>query len=175
MPVYQDILKEWHEFYLLIGTAAAALIALLFVAASIGAGFMPPERAAARRTYMSPVIFHFTSILFISLVVLVPTHPRASHGLLVALNGVVGAAASTAISVRLLRFSGVDWFDHLGYAVAPIVAYVGVLAGALAIFRDLAIGADILAAALVVLLIANIRNAWDLALTMASRRNGSPQ
>jgi hypothetical protein len=175
MPVYQDILKDWHEFYLLIGTAAAALIALLFVAASIGAGFMPPERASARRTYMSPVIFHFTSILFLSLVVLVPSHPRESHSLLIALNGVVGAAASTAVSVRLLRYSSVDWFDHLGYAVGPIVAYGGALASAVALFRGLTIGADILAVALAVLLISNIRNAWDLALTLASRRNGGPQ
>ena len=58
-----DIFKDWHEFYLLAGTAAAALIALLFVAASIGAGVMSPERASAIRIYMSPVIFHFTSHL----------------------------------------------------------------------------------------------------------------
>ena len=31
------MLAEWHEFYALLGTAAAALVALLFVAASIGA------------------------------------------------------------------------------------------------------------------------------------------
>jgi hypothetical protein len=30
------MLKDWHEFYLLVGTAAATLIGLLFVAASIG-------------------------------------------------------------------------------------------------------------------------------------------
>jgi hypothetical protein len=119
MPASQDILKDWHEFYLLIGTAAAALIALLFVAASIGAGFMPPDHARARRTYMSPVIFHFTSILSTSLVVLVPSHPRESHSLLIALNGIVGAAASTVISARLFTFSRVDWFDHLGYGLLP--------------------------------------------------------
>jgi hypothetical protein len=32
------MLDGWHEFYTLLGTAAAALVALLFVAASIGAG-----------------------------------------------------------------------------------------------------------------------------------------
>jgi len=42
-------------------TVAAALIALLFVAASIGVGVMSPERASATRIYMSPVIFHFTN------------------------------------------------------------------------------------------------------------------
>ncbi len=30
-----DMLAPWHEFYSLLGTAAAALIALLFVAVSI--------------------------------------------------------------------------------------------------------------------------------------------
>jgi hypothetical protein len=40
-------LEHWHEFYLLVGTAASAFIALLFVAASIGAGIMTAERTIA--------------------------------------------------------------------------------------------------------------------------------
>jgi predicted neutral ceramidase superfamily lipid hydrolase len=173
MPQSQDLLKDWHEFYLLIGTAAAALIALLFVAASIGAGFMPPNRAHARRTYMSPVIFHFSSILFVSLVVLVQSHPRESHSLLIALNAVVGIVASIIICARLMRYSGVDWFDHIGYGTAPIVSYAAVLSAAVMLVLDSTVAPDILAAALIVLLIANIHNAWDLALTLASRRLGS--
>ena len=34
-----DALKEWHDFYLLVGTAGATLLALLFVAVSLGAVF----------------------------------------------------------------------------------------------------------------------------------------
>ena len=34
------MLAPWHEFYELLGTAAAALVALLFVAASIGASVL---------------------------------------------------------------------------------------------------------------------------------------
>ena len=30
-----DALKEWHDFYLLVGTAGATLLALLFVAVSL--------------------------------------------------------------------------------------------------------------------------------------------
>jgi len=41
------MLNEWHEFYTLLGTAAAALVALLFVAASIASGFLNPARAGA--------------------------------------------------------------------------------------------------------------------------------
>ena len=62
----------WHDFYMLLGTASAALVALLFVAVSIGASFITPERSTATRTFMSPVVFHFSTLLLLSLVALVP-------------------------------------------------------------------------------------------------------
>ena len=57
-----DALKEWHDFYLLVGTAGATLLALLFVAVSLGTGFLTEERQEATRTFMSPVVIHFTSV-----------------------------------------------------------------------------------------------------------------
>ncbi len=36
------MLSSWHEFYGLLSTAAAALVALLFVAVSIGTGVLTP-------------------------------------------------------------------------------------------------------------------------------------
>lgn len=53
-----ELLQHWHEFYLLVGTAAAALVALLFVAASIGAGILTKHPGRPTRTYMSPIAFH---------------------------------------------------------------------------------------------------------------------
>jgi hypothetical protein len=54
------MLADWHEFYALLGTAAAALVALLFVAVSIGTSVLTPEPESRRNTstYMSPVVFH---------------------------------------------------------------------------------------------------------------------
>ena len=63
---------EWHEFYVLLGTAAAALVALLFVAASIGVGFFTDERAAGTRTFISPIVAHFAAILLFSMLALIP-------------------------------------------------------------------------------------------------------
>jgi hypothetical protein len=172
-----DVLKNWHEFYLLIGTAAATLIALLFVAASIGAGVMAPERASATRIYMSPVIFHFSSTLLISLIVLVPSRPREIHALLVALNALVGAAASIVICTRVFLgsrvASEVDWIDRVAYGVSPTLAYVGALVAGVLLFINSTLAPDLLAAAVLVLLISNIRNAWDITLVMARRRSNS--
>jgi hypothetical protein len=69
-----DALKEWHDFYLLVGTAGATLLALLFVAVSLGTGFLTEERQAPTRTFMSPVVIHFTSVFFLSAVALFPSH-----------------------------------------------------------------------------------------------------
>ena len=67
------MLDNWHEFYELLGTAAAALLSLLFVVASIGVNAMTPETAGGTRTFMSPVAFHYANVLFLGLVALIPT------------------------------------------------------------------------------------------------------
>ena len=54
-------LKEWHDFYVLVGTAGATLLGLLFIAVSLGAGYLTEERQSATRTFISPVGVHFTS------------------------------------------------------------------------------------------------------------------
>ena len=72
-----SMLEHWHEFYLLLGTAAGTLVALLFVAASIGEGYLNTRRAGATRTFMSPVVMHYASVLFLSLVALAP---EEEHG-----------------------------------------------------------------------------------------------
>jgi len=176
MPGTQEILKDWHEFYLLTGTAAAALVALLFVAASIGAGFLTPERAEASRVYMSPVVLHFTSVLFASLVVLIPSHAYLAPALLIGGNGVVGVTASAFIFKRVLKHDGADWIDSIAYGAAPLVAYAAMLAAAVLLMRKSGMAGDVLAFGVVLLLIANIRNAWDLTLVMARRHSaGSNQ
>jgi len=58
--------------------SAPASVALLFVAVSIGASFLTPERSVATRTFMSPVVFHFSTLLIISLIAMVPSHTALS-------------------------------------------------------------------------------------------------
>src|ERR1700743_3528291 len=88
------LLEHWNEFYLMVGTAAAALVALLFVAASVNPERVNNDPSGATRTYMSPVAFHFTSVLYVSALGLVPSHTHLSLGLLIGLNGVCGVAYS---------------------------------------------------------------------------------
>jgi hypothetical protein len=92
------MLEPWHEFYALLGTAAAALVALLFVAASLGANVFTAESAGGTRTFMSPVVFHYTNILFLSLIALVPEQTPTIFSIVIA----VAASGSVVYSIFVL-------------------------------------------------------------------------
>jgi hypothetical protein len=167
------MLADWHEFYGLLGTASAALVALLFVAASIGAGFLDPvrTRGGATRTYMSPVVFHYTGVLFVSLVVLIPSHTQASLGICVGLVAAVGFVYSLVILIRLLKDDIPDLADHFGYGAIPFIAYGAALVAAWLLAKGSIAGPDVLAGALMLVLVVNIRNAWDLTLAFVKRQS----
>jgi hypothetical protein len=164
------MLDGWHEFYALLGTAAAALVALLFVAMSIGATVLNPARAGATRTFLSPVVFHYTSVLFVSLIVLIPIQTPMSLGVTVGIVAATGFVYSIVILARLIRDDVADLADHFGYGASPVLAYAAALAAAWLLAAQSGIGAAILAGALLLLLVVNIRNAWDLTLAFARRQ-----
>jgi hypothetical protein len=168
------MLEGWHEFYALLGTAAAALVALLFVAATIGAGYLSAERAGPTQTFTSPIIFHYTYVLFLSLVALVPTNTDASLAAIIGISAAVALIYSGFTLMRIMRSRAIDLDDRLGYGASPLAAYAAAFAAAVFIFEHSAIGPPLLAGALILLLLVNIRNAWDLTVFFARRRSQDP-
>ena len=160
-------LERWHDFFVLIGTAGATLVALLFVAISLGAGFLTDKRSNATRAFFSPVVVHFTAVFFISAVGLFPAHTPALFAALVGGCAGVGAAISLFTTVQLLRNSWTNFLqDHLAYGLLPLISYAVLLVAAAMIFKEHEYALLVLACALLTLLIVNIRNAWDLTLAM---------
>jgi hypothetical protein len=160
----------WHEFYGLLGTAAAALLALLFVAASIGAAVLTYERAGPTRTYLSPVVFHYSNILFLSLIALIPGMTPGVFGGIIGIASAASVIYSVYILQRLFRDGIADLADRLGYGAVPVVAYAsGLVVAYLELTGATAVGLDVLAGAALLLLVVNIRNAWDLMLALARR------
>jgi hypothetical protein len=163
-----DALKEWHDFYLLVGTAGATLLALLFVAVSLGTGFLTEERQEATRTFMSPVAIHFTSVFFLSAVALFPSHQAKFFAALIGATALIDATISTYITVRVVRTDMTNYIeDYFAYGILPDLGYLALLAAAVSIYLEKDFGLDALAGALLLLAIVNIRNAWDLTLTIA--------
>lgn len=164
------MLDGWHEFYILLGTAAAALVALLFVAASIGAGYLSAARGSPTHTYTSPIVFHYTYVLFLCLVSLMPIHTDWSLAATIGISAAIALGYSCFIFIRVLRGAAVDLDDRLSYGASPLVAYAAALAAAVFIFERSNVGPPLLAGALILLLLVNIRNAWDLTIFFAQRR-----
>jgi hypothetical protein len=168
-----EALHEWHEFYILLGTAGATLLALLFVAVSLGTGFLSSKDQQGTRTFMSPVVIHFTSVFFLSAVCLVPSHGPVFFAVLIAGTAIVGVAVSIVISVWVVRTEMTQYLpDYFAYGLLPVGAYLALLVASVMIYlgRDYAL--EVLAGGLLVLAIVNVRNAWDLTLSMVRRHAG---
>jgi hypothetical protein len=166
-------IERWHDFYVLVGTAGATLVALLFVAVSIGIGFLTEQRAAPTRAFYSPVVLHFTAVFFIAAAGLVPDHAAVFFAGAIALAALIGGGASLFATVQLLRNRWTSYLqDHLAYGLLPLICYVALLAAAAMIYLHKESALDVLAGSLLVLMIVNIRNAWDLMLSMVRHQAG---
>lgn len=161
-----EILREWHDFYVLLGTASATLVGLMFVAASIGATVFSEEHGAALQAFITPTVVHFAAALFASLVLMIPTHSWEGLAALLGAGGLAGTIYSGRLLVRLIiqhRFN-VDVVDRMFYALIPLAGYLLALIASVIGFLHSPVGAYVMAVALMVLLLAGLRNAWDMTL-----------
>ena len=71
--------------------------------------------------------------------------------------------------MRVLRDSRADMVDNFAYGAVPAVYYMAGLVSSALILKESAAGLEVLAGAALLLLVVNIRNAWDLMLSMARR------
>jgi hypothetical protein len=165
------MLTQWHEFYALLGTAAAALVALLFVAVSIATDVLTPEPESRRNTatYMSPVVFHYANILFLSLIAMIPTQTQESFAIIIAVASISSFGYSLLVMVRVQRNSISDLSDRLGYGAVPMLCYATGLISSWLMLKERPAGLNLLAVAALALLVTNIRNAWDLMISLARR------
>jgi hypothetical protein len=163
-PAVTDLLRAWHDFYLLVGTASATLVGLMFIAASIGAQVFREENRAAMEAFISPTVVHFSTTLFVSIFATIPVHEGTPLATLLILIGLAGFAFSVRVWVQLLirRSFKVDVVDRMFYALIPCVAQLLVPVAGVMLTVHPIWGLDCLAAAALILLFAGIRNAWDM-------------
>ncbi len=159
------MLGAWHDFYELIGAASATLVGLMFVAASVGAGVFTREKQVALRCFLSPTVVAFSVVLATSLVGVLPVSDWRVPSSLLGGMGLLGMLYSARVWHRLVREGiarSIDLEDRIWYAAVPAVAYL-VLAGAgVAFGLETAEACSILAGGMCLLLLAGVRNAWDM-------------
>lgn len=166
-----EALQAWHEFYLLVGSAAAALTGLMFVVVSISPETIASRPGAGIRAFVTPTIVFYATVLVVSALMMAPhAAPRLVSSLL-ALGGAAGIGYMVWIDGhrqwRKSKLGLDDWFWYIGL---PHLGYVLLIAGAVALWLRSEAGPRLVASAMVLLLVVGIRNGWDLAIWMAQNR-----
>jgi hypothetical protein len=148
----------------------------MFVAASIGSSYFNAEREAGLHAFLTPTVLHFAAVLIACLVVIAPSHGQMSLGAALSVGSILGVAYSGRVWMRMRRHNfAIDLVDRLWYLAAPVTSYLLMAAAAAIQFLqfDARIGLDLLAVALVLLLLLGIRNAWDMTVWVAVRTPSS--
>jgi len=156
-------LAEWDSFYVIVGSAAGALIGLQFVVMTLVSERPSAGVAEAGSAFATPTIVHFGTALLLSALLRAPWHSTAP---VAAVCGAIGLAGETyaVIIVRRMRAQAVyrlvfeDWLFHV---LLPLVAYAVLVLAAIAESsrpREALFGVG---AAVLLLLFIGIHNAWD--------------
>ena len=159
-------LGGWGDFYLITGTAAAALTGLQFVVQTLLAGeprSVSQDPEAGTAAFGTPTVVHFAAALVLSALLAVPWPSFAA--LRTALV-VVGSAALvySAVVLRRARRQRIyvpvleDWVFHV---VLPSAAYASVLIGGLLVGDGRWGACFAIAMATLLLVCVGVHNAWD--------------
>jgi hypothetical protein len=158
-------LEKWHDFFMLLGTAAGTLVGLIFVAASIGAGLFMRGFNEVMKAFITPTIIHFSAVLFVCLVVVAPSLSSAE---LAAFTGVIalvgiGYSCTTLFRISSSYSSATTFMDRLWYALTPAAGYLILAVATLEpLIRSYSVRPSWIAIAVSILLLAGIRNAWAI-------------
>src|SRR5256885_11158184 len=96
---WPELIHTWHDFYLLVGTASATLVGLMYVTASIGAQVFTEKNRAGMRAFLSPTAVHFSAVLFICILAAIPSQTWRTLAGLLAASGIAGLVYSAGLWV----------------------------------------------------------------------------
>ncbi len=158
-------LRDWQTFYFLIGGAAAGLVGLTFVAITVGSGSITKQDISGLRTFVNPSLIHFIYVLVTAAVLVMPAVARMQLGILLVLAGLVsvGRALSTLPFMwQQYKRHVVDMHDWAWYLLAPVVSYFMYVGTGAGLLLGKIEALNVLAWASILLLVAGIRNTWDM-------------
>lgn len=155
----------WENFYVIMGSAAGALIGLQFVVITLIASRprLASQGQAGSSAFATPTVIHFGAVLLLSGVMTAPWPGAASVALIWRLMGVAGVGYEVIVIRRMRRQSIYipeleDWLFH---ALLPFAAYGTLLGSAFGIRSSPSATMFGVGAAALVLLFSGIHNAWD--------------
>lgn len=165
-----ELLSAWHDFYVMIGSAAAALTGLMFVVITL---IRDDKRGASEdgvSTFSTPTVVHFCYSLFTSALMLVPFRSLVPIAIVSGFAGMAGLFYVLRIAIRSSKLESYrpdaeDWAFHV---FLPFVAYALLVTGAIAMHAAPPLSLYAPAIAVTLLIFIGIHNAWDVVTFLAT-------
>jgi hypothetical protein len=156
-------LAAWDSFYVIVGSAAGALIGLQFVVMTLVAARPSLRAAEAGAAFATPTIIHFGTALLLSALLRVPWQSIIPAAACCGLIGLCGVAYAIVVARRMRRQTVYqpEFEDWLFHALLPLAAYATLAISSFASAsrtREALFGVG---AAALLLLFIGIHNAWD--------------
>jgi hypothetical protein len=155
-------LARWENFYVIIGSAAGALIGLQFVIMTLIAD-SPTLRPEAGAAFGTPTVVYFSTVLLLSALLNMPLQTVPEVIVPCALTGLGGLAYTLIVTRRIHRQDVYkpeceDWLFH---ALLPLAAYAILTASSFMAFTYMHTALFGIGGAALLLLFIGIHNAWD--------------
>ena len=156
-------LSAWDSFYVIVGSAAGALVGLQFVVMTLIAERPPVRAPDSGAAFATPQVMHFSTVLLLSAVLRAPWASIMPVATLWGLIGAAGTIYSIIVARRVRRQTYYrpvfeDWSFH---GLLPLPAYAMLALCAVAALLHTRGGLFGVGAAALLLLFSGIHNAWD--------------
>jgi hypothetical protein len=160
--MHESPLTPWATFYVIVGSSAAVLTGLIFVAISLVTRIRVGRPDVGIAAFNTPTIVHFCVALAVAATLSAPWQVLWHAGLLLGLSGLGGLAYSAVVVLRIRRaeYSPVleDWTWHVAF---PLVSYLAFVVAAALLPGNPTPALFLVGAATMLLLFLGIHNAWD--------------
>ncbi len=173
-PSFAAAAGAWQTFYVLVGTASATLIGLMFVAITFGASLVTRETSFSARAFLDPTFTHFVQVLFTACLITIPTlGPNVLGALLLAISALrTGALFRVYGHMRAAQrtYHDIELSDWLTGIAIPLLCFLLLGATGAAFFEGHSRAFDALAIVTIAILLNGVYGAWELIIWMAVAR-----
>lgn len=168
-------LATWESFYVIVGSAAAALTGLQFVVMALIADMPRRSTFEGIDAFGTPTIVHFSAALFTSAVLSAPWPTTVGPAWILGLAGASGLGYALLVIRRARRqhdYKPVleDWIWH---TILPFIAYAALFGAAIALRRVAPDALFVIAASALLLLFIGIHNSWDTVTYVVTEMKGA--
>jgi hypothetical protein len=165
-------LAAWENFYVIIGSAAAALTGLMFVVVALISESETGTSSPGVGAFATPTVVHFCAALLVSAILSAPWHELYNAGLALGICGAAGVIYSAIVVRRARRQTAYkpvleDWLWHAAF---PCIAYSALFLAAISLRANPVAALFVVAAATLLLLFIGIHNSWDTVTYVAIQR-----